>query len=521
MSDTKMILRNYVLDGPSPDKLTQVGRPARAIVKEILGHPTQCVVLVGGSLYAIPRERSAQGIPTDTDKTDLSTPRALEAWAREHWTRVIWTRKELPWKTPLDFGSAVTWATVQATLEKAAPRYEAVESLPHHEAVDGILYLRDPESWTAPTSPGTPLLDEFCSRLKGETPYDDMLLRSLLLTQFWGGRKGGRPLFIVTSRYGRGAGKTSVAQAIAFVTGGANLVENVKNEREVSTALGSRRERMILLDNLKDTLDSGTIESWVTAPEITSRALYSNPTTQPGTLTWVITTNSADVSTDFAQRAVIIKLGKPDLAFDFMAWAREFVDEHREGLIAECLSVLRGEDMVTLSDAACDRWQSWQRGVMSKVTDDPDTLAGVIAERRGAVDGEAELASTLAHRLRVRLTLAGHDPDTACVIIPTDTLREVWKDLSGNRHVSHRKMWTQVKPLLLSAPLAGCEQGRTRLTRGLIWRGAHADVDDPVAEWDEPVSNAGGNTVTFPTPSQERSVDDSEALIFDLIRDLG
>lgn len=524
MSDTKMILRNYVLDGPSPDKLTQVGRPARAIVKEILGHPTQRVVLVGGSLYAIPRERSAQGIPTDTDKTDLGTPRALEAWARGHWDRVIWTKKELPWKTNRDLGAAVTWATVQATLEKVAPRYEAVESLPHHEAIDSILYLRDPESWTAPEGQGTPLLDAFCSRLKGETPYDDALLRALLLTQFWGGRKGGRPLFIITSRYGRGAGKTSVAQAVAFVTGGANLVENVKNEREVSTALGSRRERMILLDNLKDTLDSGTIESWVTAPEITSRALYSNPTTQPGTLTWVITTNSADVSTDFAQRAVIIKLGKPDLAFDFMAWAREFVDEHREGLIAECLNVLRSANMGTISDESCDRWQAWQRGVMCKVTSDPDALAGVLAERRGAVDGEADLAATLAHRLRVRLTLAGHDPDTARVIIPTDTLREVWKDLSGERSMSHRKMWSGVKPLLLSAPLAGCDQGRTRETRGLIWRGMDAGEDDPIVEWDETVSGGGQGTVTFPTrhtsPSEKQSVDSSEMLISNLIRDL-
>lgn len=519
----QMILRNYTLAGPSPDKQVQVGRPARAIVREILDHPKQRVVCVGGALYAIPREGSEHGIPTDADTTDLTTPRALEAWAREHWDRVIWTKKELPWKTSKDMGGAVTWATVQTALERTAPRYEAVESLPHHEAIDGILYLRDPKSWTSPAGQGTPLLDEFCSRLKGETPHDDALLRALLLTQFWGGRKGGRPLFIITSRHGRGAGKTSVACAIGDLAGGASLIKDAEKDSEISTALGAGQERMLILDNAKKTLDSGAIESWITAPTVQARPLYSNPITRPGIITWVITTNAADVSTDLAQRAVIIKLGKPDHSFDFMSWSRDFVTEHREGLISECLSVLRGEDMGTISDAACDRWQAWQRGVMCKVTDDPDTLAGVLAERRGAVDGEAELASTLAHRLRVRMTLAGHDPDTASVIIPTDVLRDVWGDLSDEKRVSHRKMWSGVKPLLLSAPLAGCEQGRTRETRGLIWRGVNAGVDGPIAEWDEPVSGGGQGTVTFPTrreasrDPQEASTDASATLFMDAL----
>ena len=69
--------------------------------------------------------------------------------------------------------------------------------------------------------------------------------------------------------------------------------------------------------------------------------LYVGEATRPNTLTWFITLNGASLSTDMAQRAVIIKLDKPKRSGVWSDETRQFIAEHRDHIIADIVGALR------------------------------------------------------------------------------------------------------------------------------------------------------------------------------------
>jgi len=308
---------------------------------------------------------------------------------------------------------------------------------------------------------------------------------------------------VITSKWRQGSGKSQTAFAIKDLVGGATIIDNPSSERVVIKALGNTAQgrRVVILDNLKGDLSSASIESLITAPVLTVDKMYVGPIELPNRMTWIATTNAGSLSTDLAKRSVEILLGKPDKSFDFTTWYREWVETNREGLQAECLHVLRSPAMGEVTPSNHTRWQAWERGVLARASSNPDALLELIAKRRQAADSDASEAEDIAHVLEKILAFKGHAARSN-VIIPTEILLPKLKEFWDLQSLSPRKMWAQLREVLIAERLRHCEKGRTSATNGLIWRGDD-DASAPITAWHEPPTSSrrgGGVVLGLGTP---------------------
>jgi len=494
-------LRNYMVVR-SVEMSIRVVAPLKAILANLTSHPSHRIVSVSGELYAIPRKVVGRE-PSMDDMVPITTPTCLESWAKGHFAHVVWSGKEGIIQGTDDKGLPVSWGVLLSALRRAAERYDAVELYPHHVASKGSLYLRDVHSYPPPRGGETPLLDELCNTLNAASQADRELLRALVLTQYWGGHEGQRPMCVITSKWRQGSGKSQTAFAIKDLVGGATIIDNPSSERVVIKALGNTAQgrRVVILDNLKGDLSSASIESLITAPVLTVDKMYVGPIELPNRMTWIATTNAGSLSTDLAKRSVEILLGKPDKSFDFTTWYREWVETNREGLQAECLHVLRSPAMGEVTPSNHTRWQAWERGVLARASSNPDALLELIAKRRQAADSDASEAEDIAHVLEKILAFKGHAARSN-VIIPTEILLPKLKEFWDLQSLSPRKMWAQLREVLIAERLRHCEKGRTSATNGLIWRGDD-DASAPITAWHEPPTSSrrgGGVVLGLGTP---------------------
>ena len=95
-------------------------------------------------------------------------------------------------------------------------------------------------------------------------------------------------------------------------------------------------KRVVLLDNVKSFKFSwAELESLITAPTISGRKLYIGEGQRPNNITFILTLNGVSLSTDLAQRCVIVKLKKPDFSGDWEESTRRFIAKHRHEIVSE------------------------------------------------------------------------------------------------------------------------------------------------------------------------------------------
>ena len=123
--------------------------------------------------------------------------------------------------------------------------------------------------------------------------------------------------------------------------------------------------RVALLDNVKSLKFSWSeLEAMVTSTIIGGHRMYCGEGTRPNTLTWFITLNGASLSTDMAQRCVIIKLDKPTRSGSWSDDTRAFIDANRPAIVADVVGFLRSEPM-TLTRFS--RWSNWERDIVARL----------------------------------------------------------------------------------------------------------------------------------------------------------
>ncbi len=85
------------------------------------------------------------------------------------------------------------------------------------------------------------------------------------------------------------------------------------------------------------------LEALITASIISGKRMYVGEGRRPNMLTWFITLNGASLSTDMAQRCVIIKVGEPARTGTWEEDATRFVEENRLRIVADCIAFLQLE----------------------------------------------------------------------------------------------------------------------------------------------------------------------------------
>jgi hypothetical protein len=393
----------------------------------------------------------------------LGAPSALFGWLH---TR---TAKPIAWhskKTGL-----ITKEELFAELRRISRKYVAVEELPHEPELPGHFYAcetPEPGDGTAVAA----LLDRFSPA----TPIDRDLLQAALATPLWGGGGGQRPAFVVTAEAGRGVGKSKVAQIIGHVFGGF-LDFSAKDEiGEVKQRLLSPEglvRRVALLDNVKSLKFSwGEFESLITAPIVSGKRMYVGEAKRPNMLTWFITLNGAALSTDMAQRSVIIKLAIPQRSGTWEAETIAFALDNRQRIIGDLIGFLRNPAAPL---ERFSRWATWEQAILARLPE-PAEAQKVILERQGAVDVEGEDSEMLEEYFEDQLRKLQYDTDRDDVHIPGEVATRWW-NWCNNEKQKTGNVTRAIKQLI--------EEGRTKNLqlnacrshgRGFRWVGNNVDI---------------------------------------------
>jgi hypothetical protein len=93
----------------------------------------------------------------------------------------------------------------------------------------------------------------------------------------------------------------------------------------------------------------------------------------------IITVNGPSLSTDLAQRAITIKLGKPVHTGDWLADTAKFIVENKTNIIAELLELLR-QPIKPLQ--ANTRWGNWETNVLCRLSNAERCQEEISSRRR-------------------------------------------------------------------------------------------------------------------------------------------
>jgi hypothetical protein len=310
-------------------------------------------------------------------------------------------------------------AEVFADLQANAKNYAAVEVLPHEPLVPGHYYA----CGECQAGDGT-CLEQLLDFFSPATPVDRDLIKLSIATPFWGGPLGARPAFLITTKDGRGVGKSTVPKMVGELVGGALDVianEDVADIKQRLLSPDGLSLRVAILDNVKSTRFSwGDLEGLITASHISGRALYVGEQRRPNVLTWFLTMNGASLSTDFAQRLISIEVKRPTHSGNWESTALNFIRDNREQLIADVIGFLRGPRAVL---AQFSRWGTWERDVLALLSN-PEAAQLTIAERRESNDVEVLESDVVGEFIRQSLSELGYDPARSRVFVSNPVMAE-------------------------------------------------------------------------------------------------
>src|SRR5262249_45394507 len=178
------------------------GSTERGLPKTIANYTEELdgkrTVLIGKPLAAIAGDlaRLTAGWPRRVGKLLFDVTRAFKPpWLEGVEDLLAWIGSQLNW--PVEWASGKdmpTKAELLAFLRQTVKEYQAVESLPHWPKLQGHLYVHPSPEGGDGTTLGA-LLDRF----RPATEADRSLMLAAILTAFWGGRPGSRPVFLIES----------------------------------------------------------------------------------------------------------------------------------------------------------------------------------------------------------------------------------------------------------------------------------------------------------------------------------
>lgn len=421
---------------------------------------------VGGALFA------HDG--TDAEPITITGADQLFAWLGGK-ARIAWS----------DGASFVGQRRLHEALKMGADSFEAIERHPHFPPVQGVYYAHSPVVvGRADGSALERLLDLFCPA----TDADRELIRAFVLTLFWGGPAGKRPMFLAEGPEddplgGRGVGKSDLFGILAGLVGGA--FSNISTRDDIS-AITKRiindksRKRCVLFDNVKSERFSwAELEGMITGPTIGGHLMYVGDEARPNLLTYCMTINGASLSEDLAQRTVMIRLDRPkSYDRDGEAWsdaAARFVAENRAAIIADVAATF-GRPAVEIK--SMQRWASWTHGVLARCND-PFRVQNVIVERQDGINDDRAASDEFGRFLAPKIEAQFRRPAAALVAwIRSEALVPIVAEFTGERitPLNVSKKINRFRPRELA-------KRDRKDSKGWLWTGSDADPASRPVEW--------------------------------------
>lgn len=370
-----------------------------------------------------------------------------------------------------------TQAEFYAYLESNCERFDRADMLPHVPPIPGVLYTRPTPS---PDGKFT-ALEKFLSFFQPATTEDASLLLAAVLTPFWGGPPGKRPAMLIEGEEndpeaGRGIGKTTIAQKIAGLAGGAFEIDAGEaftrtRSRLLTPEAGSYR--VLLMDNVKTfRLSNSDLESLITNPHINGHRLYHGQAGVLNYYTLFITLNGASLSKDVAQRVVTLRMKRVKNRKGWEAELDAFVAKSRQQIIGDIVGMLR-RPAASLPNVS--RWGPWEAEVLARV-ENPAACWELIRERSGQHDADSEDAERIRETLRE--VVERHDSSNIhdrCFLLTSAAVTKLIGLSINNRYIPAGHASATIKAL----GVKGFRQSHRNGQRLWEWRGDNVGHTPP------------------------------------------
>jgi hypothetical protein len=234
--------------------------------------------------------------------------------------------------------------------------------------------------------------------------------------------------------------------------------------------------RVVTLDNVKGRLSNEEIEAAITSTMIEGHMMYKGNARRPNTLTWIVTSNTPNMSTDLAVRSVIIDIGKSKHAnTGYREWVRDFCFRHHAELVADCLHELSQPPKSRISPANADRFGSWAGAILTRF-EKGDELAAKIIASRSEVDGEGADMEDLGDYIKLLIDRHPYNPDDCAVRISRRVLTE-WLQQRCGVELSSKGITTMLRDGMGNGPLSPLAETKYRGQRCWMWQTRRGDAD--------------------------------------------
>lgn len=261
------------------------------------------------------------------------------------------------------------------------PQYMGIRYKPHWPPMADTFYTWiPPENYAPEQADGRYVAAAVKLFANIKEPWMKYVYAAALITPFWGGEAGERAAFVFGANK-EGRGKTKASEPIGVAAGGIiELQPGRKMEEQLFDRILSEQgafKSVLRIDNLKFTLNSGLLESIITARELSGKKMYSGESSRPNDMMLIITMNSVKVSPDIARRAFFIHLEQPAIRG---AWAGEYSELMKRGeeLTSDAGHILSGPmPPAEVLDGLSETFAVWCREVLARVVAHPAIRAAV------------------------------------------------------------------------------------------------------------------------------------------------
>ena len=224
--------------------------------------------------------------------------------------------------------------------------YEKVSEVPNWPLRQDVYYSY--KDALKPT-PDHAAFEKFMSFFYPQDKASAILMRTMVASMMYYAPGIQRPCWIIDSRSGQAAGKTTFAELVCYLYKCApiktNLQELKNDAKELNKRLVSitgRNSLMLLVDNVRGTFDNSYFADLVTGFNISGKAPYGiGEESRPNDLTYVITSNSATIGSDIASRSFIFYIAPPKKrSGEWKERVMRFIDENRYAILGDIYDIL-------------------------------------------------------------------------------------------------------------------------------------------------------------------------------------
>ena len=311
-------------------------------------------------------------------------------------------------------------------IETSAKRYESIARSPSWPMRKDVYYAHPP---LPPPSKVHRYLSEFAEMFDPSSDEDKNLLIAFICAPLWYVPGLPRPSFIIDSPHGHGVGKSTLVTQIADLYG-SNAIQTTQNElandpervKRRMLSKSGRDARLFLVDNVAGDWNSPEFASMVSDSKITGMAPYGRgEESRPNDLIYVITANTAKVSSEIADRSLYIFIDRPDRGKGHDSWKLKimnYIEKYRYNIIADIIDMLENHELF-LDVQLTTRFPEFESSILHPCCGSPEqamNVANYIKRTRSDSNSEEEKANAIREAIHHGLEEVALKPESAAYL---------------------------------------------------------------------------------------------------------